>query len=113
MELMIKLPEGKRKQCKLHDVVFVPGLSYNLLSISRVSKMGKFAKFSESGCKIMDSKNELIACASKCGNLYYLEFEFHDQANTVFTAEDVWHHRYGHLGAQGLKQIHSLQSNNV
>ena len=53
----------------------------------------------------MNSKNELIACASKCGNLYYLEFEFHDQANTVFTAEDVWHRRYGHLGAQGLKQL--------
>ncbi len=32
----------------------------------------------------MGSKNELIACASKCGNLFYLEFEFHDQANTVF-----------------------------
>ncbi len=51
VELMMKLPEGKRKCCKLHDVLFVPGLSYNLLSISRVSKMGKFAKFSESGCK--------------------------------------------------------------
>ena len=63
VELMMNLPKGKRR-CKLYDVLFVPGLSYNLLSISKVSKMGKVAKFSESGCQITNSENKLIACAS-------------------------------------------------
>ena len=100
----MNLPEGKRR-CKLYDVLFVPGLSYNLLSISKVSKMGKVAKFSESGCQITNSENKLIACVSKCGSLYFLECESRDQANTALTKEDVWHRRYGHLGVQGLKQL--------
>ena len=100
----MNLPEGKRR-CKLYDVLFVPGLSYNLLSISKVSKMGKVAKFSESGCQITNSENKLIACMSKCGSLYFLECESRDQANTTLTSEEVWHRRYGHLEVQGLKQL--------
>ena len=101
---MMNLPKGKGR-CKLYDVLFVPGLSYNLLSISKVSKMGKVAKFSESGCQITNSENKLIACASKCGSLYFLECESRDQANTSLTNEEVWHRRYGDLGVHGLKQL--------
>ena len=93
VELMMNL----KRRCKLYDVLFVPGLSY---SISKVSKLGKVAKFSESGCQITNSENKLISCASKCGSLYFLECESWDQANTVLTNEDVWHRRYGHLGVQ-------------
>jgi hypothetical protein len=59
VELVMNLPRGKRR-CKLYDVLFVPGLSYNLLSISKVSKMGKVAKFSESGCQITISENMCV-----------------------------------------------------
>ena len=86
-ELMMNLPKGKRR-CKLYGVLFVPSLSYNLLSISKISKMRKVAKFSESGCQITNSENKLIACASKCGSLYFLECESRDQANTSPTNEE-------------------------
>ena len=31
--LETKLPSGRTKKCKLHDVLYVPKLSYNLLSV--------------------------------------------------------------------------------
>ena len=81
VELMMKLPEGKRRRCRHHDVLFVPGLSYNLLSVSRVSKMGKMANFGESGCQIIDSENKLIACA--------LKYEVFTSWNTSFMSRQT------------------------
>ena len=37
VELVMRLPEGKRKKCKLQNTLFVPDLAYNLLSVSKVS----------------------------------------------------------------------------
>ena len=39
--LETKLPSGKTKKCKLNDVLYVPKLSYNLLSVSKISDAGK------------------------------------------------------------------------
>ena len=50
--LETKLPSGRTKKCKLHDVLYVPKLSYNLLSVSRTSDAGKTRdKLSNFGCK--------------------------------------------------------------
>lgn len=38
----------KRRRCKLHDVLYVPKLSYNLLSVSRAAD--------KSDCQIRDAK---------------------------------------------------------
>ena len=103
--LMMKLPDGKKRRCKLKDTLFVPDLSYNLLSVSKVSKAGKVTEFDRSGCQIVDSNKKLIACGSRCGSLYILECESCDHATVALAKEDVWHRRYGHLGAQGLRQL--------
>ena len=58
----------------------------------------------------------MIATATKCGNLYYLNCggsnlsvkENHTAmkcASTDWTNESIWHRRYGHLGARNLEQI--------
>ena len=38
--LDMRLPSGKTQKCKLHDVLHVPSLSYNLLSVSKVAQRG-------------------------------------------------------------------------
>lgn len=35
------LTDGKTKECKLNDVLYVPQLSYTLLSVSKVTQSGK------------------------------------------------------------------------
>ena len=95
----MKLPGGKKQRCKLQEVLFVPGLSYSLLSVSKASEVGKVTKFNESGCQILNA-DKVIVCASRCGSLYVLECEGCDHAYTALIKEDLWHRRYGRLGAQ-------------
>ena len=45
------LPNGESKSCTLHSVLYVPKLSYNLISVSRVSEKGKIVKFTKSACR--------------------------------------------------------------
>ena len=62
-------------------------------------------KFSDSGCSIINGKGKVRACATRCGSLYFLQFEHTEQANAAATSESVWHRRYGHLGTQSLRQL--------
>ena len=72
---------GKASRCKLHEVLYVPDLSHNLLSVSKAAKAGKVVKFTETGCEVMDS-NEVIAVATKVGNLYRVKRQAdNEQAN--------------------------------
>ena len=71
--LVMKLPDGKTQRCKLHDVLYVPKLSYNLLSVSKATEAGKTTKFSEAGCQILDVNGKLSAEGSRVGSLYYLD----------------------------------------
>ena len=59
---------------KLANVLFVPDMKYNLLSISKASQAGKTIQFSKLGCEIIDpSSGEVLGSANKVGNLYYVD----------------------------------------
>ena len=57
----MNLLHGKMEGCTLHDVLQVPDLAYNFLSVPAASKKGKVTSFSEMRCEIRDSKSKLIA----------------------------------------------------
>ena len=109
--LEMKLPDGTTKVCKLNDVLYVPKLSYNLLSVSKATKSGKTAKFSETGCRILDTKRKLIATGTRVGSLYYLNRLTGCQHVIVAESvrqeskEEVWHRRFGHLGVRNLQKL--------
>ena len=100
---------GKASRCKLHEVLYVPDLSYNLLSVSKAAKAGKVVKFTETGCEILDSDMKVIAVATRVGSLYHLSCQAdNEQANAAVseeTKEDAWHRRYGHLGVRNLQKL--------
>ena len=62
------------QKVKLQDVLYVPNLSHNFLSLSKAAEAGKSTKFDKSGCEIMNSNKQVISFANHVGNLYYLEF---------------------------------------
>ena len=109
--LETKLPSGRTKKCKLHDMLYVPKLSYNLLSVSRTSDAGKTARFGETSCQILDANRKLVAVVTRVGDLYYLSCRPGSQkCHTAVdkgteTREDVWHRRYGHLGTRNLQKL--------
>lgn len=109
VKLETLLPDGKTKNCKMENVLFVPKLSYSLLSVSKASNAGKTTVFDRSGCQILNEQKKVIAFATRVGNLYNLEHckPKTQLANTANKAnkEKLWHRRYGHLGEQNLQKI--------
>ena len=107
--LGMKLPHNKTEECTLYDVLYVPGLAYNLLSVPAASRKGKVTSFSGSVCEIRNSQGKLIACGHREGSLYYLSCDsikeqvHFSQLNMGNGA--IWHRRFGHLSFSGLQSL--------
>ena len=106
------LANGKLQECILHNVLLVPNLSYNLISVSKLTEAGKSISFEETQCSISCADGEVIATAKKVGCLYYLDFHPTSECSnamvnerTKLSNEMLWHQRYGHLGVQSLKKL--------
>ena len=106
VRLKLKQVDVSYKAGTLQNVLDVPELSYNLLSISKVVELGKTVHFTESTCKILDKK-EVVAMATKCGSLYYLCNRTYQIANvaTGQSSVNISHHCYGHLNVASLRQL--------
>ena len=112
--LMIQSGSLERK-CKLHNVLYVPELAYNLMSVAKAIERGADLVFNDRGCMIKDANHKLIAMATKVGNLYYLPHakpkdHVHVTDSVQSTSnrplkEDLWHRRYGHLGGRNLEKL--------
>ena len=48
------LPNGESKLCTLHDVLYVPKLAYNLLSVAKAYQKKKIVKFTKSACYVLN-----------------------------------------------------------
>ena len=98
-------------KCKLHDVLHVPGLSYNHLSVSKAVEKGITVKFfDESRCVICDINQKIITVAAKAGGLYHMDtapVEIHSITahHSSFSREDLWHRWYGHLSVKSLQNL--------
>ena len=103
------LRNGELKSCMLHDVLYVPKLTYNLISVTRASQTGKIVKFTKSACYVLDKRHKIVAKATKVGSLYQLDhkpsYEHANVAEKSDTKEDIWHKRYGHLGVGSLHKL--------
>ena len=66
------LGNGKTRQCHLCNVLCVPKLSYNLLSVSKATEAGKRVEFNSTDCQIVDKEGKVVAVGIRKGSLYYL-----------------------------------------
>ncbi len=73
--LKMKLPHGKIEECTLHNVLYVPDLAFNLLSVPAAAKRNKVTMFSGHKCEIKDTKGKIVACGHREGSLYYINFD--------------------------------------
>ena len=67
--LILKSDFSKRK-CKLYDILYVPELTYNLLSVSKAVEKGVSFTFNDHRCVIKDVNQRLITVATKVRILY-------------------------------------------
>ena len=105
--LNMECPSSESESCTLHDVLYVPELSYNLASVAKVSQKGKIVKFTCNACYILDKKHKMIAKALKVEKLYRFKCKpVHEHAGIATNSkEDIWHKRFGHLGVSSLQRL--------
>ena len=68
----VNLPNGGSRRCTLKDVLYVPNLAFNLLSVSKLTKNNYSIVFRDNKCNILNKNEELMAVAYCVGQLYYL-----------------------------------------
>lgn len=103
----------------LTDVLYVPGIQKNLLSVPAIAMGGLEVTFSGRKCTVHDLSDEgcIVATGTLCRGLYRLDHYragVHD-ACAVITSDqlaiaELWHARMGHLHFRGLQrlQAHSM-----
>ena len=99
--------EGKSKHLILKDVYYIPGLAFNLLSVSKSSEFGVQFNFDSKICSLIKD-GKLIAVAEKVGNIFYLKIS--NEQNSLIgeckvDKNIIWHKRFGHLGKQNLDSL--------
>lgn len=98
---------GDRTEVRIHDVLCVPKLLTNLLSVSELTKKGKIVTFSSTGCVITDSEGIVLATASLIDGLYRLN-GMHGTALAAIGSNDsleLWHRRLAHLNHSDLMKM--------
>lgn len=114
--LNVVLPDGKRHQCVLKNVLLVPNLGYNLLSVAKAVEAGKEVQFRGNHCYIIDERDGgLIISAEKVNGLYHVNVNCNtdNRINTLLqssnkpslTKEAIWHRRLGHLNLGSLRKL--------
>ncbi len=73
--------KGKWHRIVLHNVLCVPELHGNLLSVPQISKRGVAVRFKGDNCQIFSDSDTLIGEASSQGNLYTLGAEIINPRN--------------------------------
>ncbi|GAB1862403.1 hypothetical protein CAJAP_03482 [Camponotus japonicus] len=99
--------KGKQNAIKVKEVLYVPTLEENLLSVRKLTQKGLQVNFTEEMCNIM--KDDItVATADPCGNLYRLRFD-HKVLMVVNKhrkdCQHTWHRKLGHRDPEAVKQM--------
>ena len=102
----------EEKQILLTDVLFVPDLDMNLISVGKLIQKGATIDFNEHGCTIAKGK-QIAAMASRKNGLYHLRLV--EQVKALNVNCDVksclhdWHRKFGHRDANAINELERLQ----
>ena len=108
IDMEMILQDGTRRVCVLNNVLYVPNLAYNLVSVSRATDAGKTVDFDDSACEFRNEEDEVIAFGSRRGTLYFLKCTVKSRECANVTQENtkrLWHRRFGHLCEQSMMNL--------
>ena len=96
------------------NVLFVPSLAVNLLSVSAIVNAGLHVRFTKSGCSIRTSRNKLVLQATAHNDIYSVHAspQSSESAYSVTTGTSgplSWttaHARMGHLNPRAMQTMH-------
>ena len=98
---------GQSQNIGLREVLFLPELEKNLLSVRAMVKLGASVTFEGDMCKITRN-SKLLAAGETCGKLYVLKVIPEKEDVNVAKEEsnlNLWHCRFGHLGMENISKL--------
>lgn len=93
----------------VRNVLYVPNLKYNLLSVKRMEENG-FEIYFKNGAATISRNGEIYLRTQRKGKLYEAVFVYSVNGIASITEEisnelEVWHQRFGHLNELSLNQL--------
>lgn len=96
------------------NVLYVPGISSNLLSVSQIAKRGNKVIFEGPECQILDKNNKLIASGSAMNDTYKLNSaEERIPRTATLVDENIWHRRLGHMNRKFMQDLRNHAATGV
>lgn len=100
----------KKIEVTINNVLYVPGLEFNLLSVSKLEANGFKVIFENRKGKILKD-SQVYAVAHRSHQVY--ELEVLSQTTIASLAQvkedgEIWHERYGHIGFNYLKKVAAM-----
>ncbi|KPJ19636.1 Retrovirus-related Pol polyprotein from transposon TNT 1-94 [Papilio machaon] len=98
---------GQHRKVLFQNVLCVPELATNLISVSQIIRNGGQVKFNSKGCVILNKNNNVVATAILVNNMYQLNmYSEHAYISDVDENDPyLWHQRMGHLNFNDLNKI--------
>lgn len=95
-------------QIEMREVLYVPTLHMNFLSINKAAQNGNSTSFDAEEALIKNKQGKIMLRAMLKNNLYV--YTMPPETSAVYMLNDIslatkWHNRFGHLNFQSLKQI--------
>ena len=108
--LTMRFKMSNPKRARMHKVLYVPKLAYNLFSVRAAAQQGNLVKFGPSKCWIRNRDGNLLRMGSLDGSLYCLDSESilpaAEQASAACEqSSDLWHQHLGHVNAKYLRDF--------
>lgn len=96
---------------QVNNVLYVPGLAANLLSVSTIVSKGHKVTFNNKGCEVQNGKGEVV-CTATLGNKLYTIDTSKEVAHLASSSQNsndtyLWHLRMGHLNIPDVKKLPS------
>lgn len=95
-----------KTEIEVADVLHVPELAANLLSVCSIVEKGNSMLFDANGCTIKNDKNEIVATCKPKNGVY----KFHGADGVCLLSKEktsalTWHRRLGHINFQSMKKM--------
>lgn len=111
VEIRVPASNGTVDKIQVRNVLYVPELKTNLLSVSNIIMSGCKIEFGTNGCQIYNKFGNSVARAKQINGMYRLNTIIcQDSSATAMVAETdedtyMWHQRMGHLNFTDLSKI--------
>ncbi|CAH2088790.1 unnamed protein product [Euphydryas editha] len=97
---------SKNHEINVNNVLYVPNLTTNLLSVSRIIANGNRVEFDQHGCSIYNSQNDCIGIAKLENGVYKLNVKIEQVfAASVKVSSTTWHRRLTHINATDMQKL--------